>query len=168
MPKLFALDHNFPAPIVSVLADLQGAAELVRIDEIDPRLARLDDWELLLALRHHERPWDGLITTDSSMLRQPLELATLIQTKLTLVVAIDSGHNPVKASGLLFAHLENVCKRTTPEQAQVWQLNARSKPADDPWDILRRHAEHAKRSANELWNESKLSAEALNWDPLGP
>ncbi len=61
----------------------------------------LDDWELLLALHHHADAWDGLITTDSSILNQGPELAALIQTRLTLVVAMESGHNPVKASGLL-------------------------------------------------------------------
>lgn len=50
MPRLFALDHNFASPIVDVLADSQGDAELVRIDEIDPRPADVDDWELLLSL----------------------------------------------------------------------------------------------------------------------
>ncbi len=168
MPRLFALDHNFPSPIVDVLADFQGEAELVRIDEIDPRLADVDDWELLLSLHHHERPWDGLITTDRSMLRQTLELITLIQTKLTLVVAVDAGHNPVKASGLLFAHLQNICKRTTPDTPQVWQLTARGMPADEPWTILQRHAEHTGRTANQLWAESKLSAEALARNPLTP
>jgi hypothetical protein len=53
----------------------------------------LDDWELLLALHHHEEVWNGLITTDSSMLNQAPELAALIQTKLTLIVAAESGHN---------------------------------------------------------------------------
>ena len=166
MPRLFALDHNFPSPIVSVLAGFQTDAELVRVDRIDPRLADLDDWELLLALHHHERPWDGLITTDRSMLRQPLELVTLIQTKLTLVVAVDAGHNPVKASGLLFAHLQNICRRTDPAEPQVWQLSARGMPADVPWNILARHAAHSGRTASQLWRESKLSAEQLAHDPL--
>jgi hypothetical protein len=64
--RLFALDHNFPDPIVAVLADFQAHADLVRIDQIDARLPDLDDWELLLALHHHERPWDGLITTEAA------------------------------------------------------------------------------------------------------
>lgn len=99
MPRRFALDHNFPDPIVEVLRDFQVDAELVRVDQIDTRMPDLDDWELLLALHHHAEPWDGLITTDSSMLNQGPELAALIQTRLTLVVAVESGHNPVKASG---------------------------------------------------------------------
>jgi len=62
----------------------------------------LDDWELLLALHHHGRSWDGLITTDSSMLRHGPELAALIQTPTDLDRRNEAGHNPVKASGLLF------------------------------------------------------------------
>jgi hypothetical protein len=87
MPRLFALDHNFPQPIVDALIDYQVEADLVRVDQMDSGMPDLDDWELLLALHRHPRPWDGLITTDSSMLRQPQELAVLIQTRLTLVVA---------------------------------------------------------------------------------
>ena len=168
MPRLFALDHNFPTPIVEVLADFQSDAELVRIDAIDPRLADIEDWQLLLSLHHHHRPWDGLITTDHSMLRQPLELVTLIQTKLTLVVAVDAGHNPVKASGLLFAHLQNISKRTDPNTPQVWRLATASRPAEATWEILRSHAEHRHTTANALWEEFRLPDEVLARDPLAP
>ena len=77
---------NFPQPIVKVLQDFQADAELVPVSAIDPRMSELDDWHLLLALHHHEQPWDGLITTDSSILFQPMELAVLIQMRLTLVL----------------------------------------------------------------------------------
>ncbi len=70
MPRLFALDKNFPQPIVGVLSDFQADAQLVPLDQIDSRMSTLDDWELLLALHPHTAPWDGLITTDSSMLAQ--------------------------------------------------------------------------------------------------
>jgi hypothetical protein len=135
MPRLFALDRNFPQPIVSVLSDFQADATLVPLDAIDPRLSTLDDWELLLALHHHADPWDGLITTDSSMLTQGPELAALIQTKLTLVIAMESGHNPVKASGLLFAYLAGISQRTTPERPQVWRLNAANRAHDEPMGL---------------------------------
>ena len=134
------------------------------IDRIDTRL--LDDWELLLALHHHERPWDGLITTDSSMLNQGPELATLIQTRLTLVVVLELGHNQVKASGLLFAHLEGICKRTEPNTPQVWPLRAVSRPHQEPWEFLQRFAQHNNRSAEEVWRQYRLSAGALARNPL--
>jgi hypothetical protein len=166
MPRLFALDKNFLQPIVGVLSDFQADAQLIPLDRIDTRMSTLDDWELLLALHHHPDAWDGLITTDSSMLSQGPELATLIQTKLTLVVAVASGHNPVKASGLLFAYLSGICQRTTPERAQVWRLNAVNRPHEEPWEFLKRFAEHNGRSADEAWAEFKLSADAIARNPL--
>jgi len=79
--RLFALDHGFPQPIVAVLADFTPDVELVPIDEINERLPDLDDWEVLLALHHHHRPWDGLVTTDAGMVQTPESLAVLLQTK---------------------------------------------------------------------------------------
>lgn len=166
MPPLFALDHNFPQPIVAVLAEFQAGAELVRVDAIDSRMSDLDDWELLLALHHHEQPWDGLITTDSSMLAQGPELAALIQTKMTLVVAMEAGHNPVKASGLLFAYLGGICQRTRPDVPQVWRLNAANRPPEEAWEFVKRFADHNNRATDEVWAEFKLSAEVLARDPL--
>ncbi len=167
MPRLFALDRNFPQPIVDVLSDFQIDATLVSLDRIDKRMSTLDDWELLLALRHHADPWDGLITTDSSMLAQGPELAALIQTKLTLVVAVASGHNPVKASGLLFAYLAGICQRTTQDRAQIWRLNAVNRPHEEPWEFLKRFAAHNGRTVDDAWREFKLSDRELARDPLG-
>jgi hypothetical protein len=166
VPRLFALDHNFPDPIVAVLTEFQTDAQLVRVDRIDKQLADLDDWELLLALHHHPEPWDGLITTDSSILNQGTELATLIQTKLTLVVALASGHNPVKASGLLFAYLAGICQRTRADKPQVWTLNAVNRAHDEPWALLKRYAEHNNRTVDDLWAEHKLTRNRLAHNPL--
>src|SRR5438270_13287405 len=102
MPRLFALDQNFPQPIVDSLREwLQDDAELVPIANIHPGMATLEDWEVLLALHTDGRSWDGLITTDANMLRLPRELTVLCQTKLTLVVAVAAGHDPIKATGLV-------------------------------------------------------------------
>jgi hypothetical protein len=166
VPRLFALDHNFPDPIVAVLTEFQTDAQLVRVDRIDKQLADLDDWELLLALHHHPEPWDGLITTDSSILNQGTELATLIQTKLTLVVALASGHNPVKASGLLFAYLAGICQRTRADKPQVWTLNAVNRAHDEPWALLKRYAEHNNRTVDDVWAEHKLTRNRLAHNPL--
>lgn len=167
MRRRFALDKNFPEPIVGVLAGFQADAELVPLDRIDPRMSTLDDWELLLALHNHADAWDGLVTTDSSMLSQAPELATLIQTKLTLVVAIAAGHDPVKASGLVFAYLAGICQRTTSERAQIWRLNAANRPHEDAWDLLDRFAQHQNRSTDDVWAEFKLADAVLARSPLG-
>jgi hypothetical protein len=168
MPRLFALDHNFPEPIVEVLSEVQdgGEADLVSVSDIDPRMADLDDWEIMLALHRHERNWDGLITTDSSMLNQPPELAVLLQTNLTLIVAMGAGDDPIKATGLLFAYLGGICGRTDPDTAQVWKLTAVNRPAHKPWDELKRAADHQQRDVGDLWRENRLSEAELAVDPL--
>jgi hypothetical protein len=163
---LFALDQGFPLPIVEVLDEYIEEAELVHLPDIDPRLsAGMDDWEVLLSLHHHDRPWDGLITTDD-MLTLPRELCTIMATKLTVVVADAVGHDPLKATGLVLSHLPGICKRTRPDVAQVWVLRTVDRQHQDPWEHLRRVANHQNVSVNDLHTESRLSAEELARNPL--
>lgn len=166
-PRLFALDHNFPIPIVEVLTEFQEDGTLVPTSRIDQRYADLEDWEVLLALHHDELPWDGLITTDTSMLSQPLELSVLLQTRLTLVAVREAGHNPVKATGLLFAYLPNICKRTRDDVAQVWTPSAANRRHDEVWDVLAGVAERRGVTTADLYAEHKLDEPALGHDPLG-
>jgi len=137
---LFALDQNFPEPIVAALNEFIPEAELVPIRDIDPLLAEIEDWQVLLALLHHAQPWDGLITNDARMLNLPREMAVLRQTNLTLVVAHDSGHDPIRATGLLFTHLGYICRETSADTPQVWELKANNRPARDAWIYLDRIA----------------------------
>ena len=67
------------------------------------------------------------------MVSLPREICVLRQTNLTLVVAYDSGHDPIRATGLLFTHLGYIARNTTPDTSQVWQLTARDRPASDAW-----------------------------------
>jgi hypothetical protein len=167
MPRLFALDQNFPQPIVEVLSGFMAEAELVAVADIDRRLTDIDDWQLLLALHHHERDWQGLITTDSGMLSMPRELSVLMQTKLTLVVADAAGHDPLKATGLVLAYLPWIAAHTQPDVAQLWVLRSANKPHDDPWSWLEKTAERRGTTAAALYPEEKLSEEELARDPLG-
>lgn len=168
-PRLFALDQGFPQPIVNSLHDyLEAEASLVPLSEIDERLSRdMDDWEILLALHHHNDPWDGMISTDSSMLNLPRELAALMQTKLTLVVCRAAGHDPVRATGLLLTNLSTICDQTRPDRAQLWPLGGgRKRPPDDPWDHFSRAANKRNISPGEMRSEEWLSATDLARNPL--
>jgi hypothetical protein len=165
---LFALDQNFPEPIIQALNDFVPEAELVPLREVDPLLAEIDDWQVLLALHHHERPWDGLITNDRRMLNLPREMAVLRQTNLTLVIAHDSGHDPIRATGLLFTHLGYICRHTAAAESQVWDLQARNRPAEDARYHLERIAKHQNRDAEALWRSARLTNAELAEDPLAP
>ena len=167
MPRRFALDQNFPEPIVDGLADwLAQDAELVPIRRIDAGMATLDDWQVLLALHSDEATWDGLITTDANMLSLPRELAVLCQTKLTLVVAEAVGHDPIKATGLVLAHIGRICEQTRADAAQVWRLSTSTKPAEDPWDFFTRLGERKGTSAQALYASERLTNKQLRQSPL--
>jgi hypothetical protein len=84
----------------------------------------LADWELLVALSQQSPPCAGLVTTDNSMLLQERELAVLLQTKLTLVVADAAGDDPLKATGLLLTHLPWIARQEHRHRAQVWVLRS--------------------------------------------
>jgi hypothetical protein len=167
LPALFALDQNFPEPIVQALNEYLPDGELVPLRLIDPLLtADMDDWQILLALHHHERPWDGMVTNDTRILNLPREIAVLRQTNMTLVVAEDSGHDPIRATGLLFTHLSYIARETTPDRPQIWKLVARDRPGGDPWDFLQRIAGHRNMSVDSLWRDSRLTRAELGADPL--
>lgn len=130
--------------------------------QIDPDLTHdHDDWEILLALHQHPKAWDGMITTDSSMLSLPKELAVLCQTRLTLIVAESSGHDPIRATGLVLAHIEGICKKTRPDVAQYWRLRTSTQNHDAPWDRLSTVARRQGTTAPALYEQFKLSEEEL-------
>jgi hypothetical protein len=100
------------------------------------------------------------------MLNQGPELATLLQTKLTLVVAMESGHNPIKASGLMFAYVGGICTRTRTDQAQAWTLNAVSRPHHDPWASSNASLSTTTEPPRTSGGSTKLSSDVLARDPL--
>jgi hypothetical protein len=167
VPALFALDQNFPQPIVEGLRDwLEADAELAPIADIHREMATLDDWQVLLALHTDRRSWDGLITTDKGMLNLPRELTVLCQTKLTLVVAVAAGHDPIKATGLVLAHISNISQRTRTDRAQVWQLRTVARDAEDPWTHLDRAARRRGETARQVFARERLSERGLERSPL--
>lgn len=167
MSRRFALDQNFPVPILNALRDYVGDAELVSVRDTDARLMTVEDWELLLWL-HQRGEWDGLVTTDSGMLTLPHELSILVQTKLTLVVAEATGHDPLKATGLVLTHLPRICQLTTPQKAQVWALRATTQGHRDPWEHLALIAKRAGKATGEIFAHHRLSSADLRRDPLQP
>lgn len=163
---LFALDQNFPEPIIEALNEFIPEAELIPLQDIDPQLAEIDDWQVLLALHHHELEWDGLVTNDRRMLNLPREMCVLRQTNLTLVVAHDAGHDPIRATGLLLTHLGYIARNTSRDESQVWELTASNRPGRNAWHHLSRIADHRSVDPERLWRESRLTNAELAEDPL--
>jgi hypothetical protein len=167
MPHLFALDQNFPEPIVVALQRyLEDDVELVPLRHIDKRLPTCDDWQVLQALHVHERPWDGLIITDHDMLSLPKELAVLCQSRLSLVIAVAAGHDPIKATGLVLAHINGICGLTRPERSTGVWVRTTAKPPEDPWAFITKIADRQGETATTLYARERLAARQLDRDPL--
>jgi hypothetical protein len=164
---LFALDHNYPAPIIEQAKPFLSGLELVYIGDIDERLTEFDDWRLLLALHHHRSDWDGIITNDTSMLDQERELAVLGFTRLTLVAPIAAGHDPIRSTGLVLAHIENITARTTPSRPQVWKLSGRTGTAAHPDRFIETLADRAALDPVDLRKRATPPRSVLNTNPLG-
>lgn len=161
----FALDEDFPDTIIDALGLGVPEADLVPIRHINPGLRQMDDWKLLLSL-HHLEQWDGMVTTDSRMLKLPRELAVIHQTKLTLVIVEKAGHDPIRAAGLLLVHLPTICRKTVRSKGQIWKLTAQNRNHDDPWEELQKIASHMNVSVKDLFHEHKLSNNELTRNPL--
>lgn len=159
--RRFALDHNFPQPVLAALTDALPMAELVPVRDIDPTYAELDDWELLRERHRHERAWDGLVTNDDAMLSLAKEMTVLDQTGMTLVVAKGEGHNPIRAVGVLLCHLGHICHHTTPGTAQIWRLRVTQKNAEPVRDHLEQIAKKARITVLKLIADNKLPVAEL-------
>ena len=91
------------------------------------------------------------------MLSLPRELAVLMQTRLTLVVAHAAGHDPLKATGLVLTYLPWIAAHTRSDEAQFWVLRAANKPAEDPWKHLQKVASRKGTTAAALYDAEKLT-----------
>jgi hypothetical protein len=159
--RLFALDHNFPEPVLGAFASVMPMVEVVPVRLIDSAWAKLDDWELILALHRHTRAWDGLITNDDAMLSLPKEMTVLSQTQLTLVVAKGEGHNPIRAVGALLCHLPHICHHTRPDIAQIWNLRVAQKNHEEVGGYLEKIAEKSKMTITNLFAANRVPASDL-------
>lgn len=138
-------------------------ADLEFIGDIDPRLCKIDDWQLILSI-HRIGRFAGLITNDAGILALPRELCVLHQTRLSLVVPDAAGHDPLRAIGLLLTHLPNVVRRLSPERPQIFHLRASTSPARAPWDHLHGIARHQKMNVKDLIKMHEMKQ--LDGDPF--
>lgn len=167
MTLRLALDQNFPTPLIRAARPWLGGIELRHTFELDPRLSKLDDWELLIALRHHPDGYSGVVTADGRMLGQARELAVLHQTGLSLVVAEGAGHDPVKATGLVLTHITHIAGQIARNRSQIWSLGSHAPRAKGPRDYLGVIASKTGTSIEQAFGEARVDDATLKRNPLG-
>jgi hypothetical protein len=136
---------------------LPDEVALAHVAEIDVRLSDLDDDELVIALR--QMGYHGLVTNNYKMLDVPHELAAIIATKAVVVAIVGMGHDPVRAAGALLLELPGLPNRLLANQASVFAFNYAHRRPTSGWDVLKKLAEKANTSAQELWMQNKPDLE---------
>ena len=162
MPR-FALDEGFPDTIFQ-LEDLLPGVDLIPIRNVDERLVgNSEDWAVLL--RIHQLGCDGFLTTDARIVEDPKVLAVLHQTGSTLVSLLETGHDPIRASGLTLLHLPFIAANTTAGRPQLWVLRPpQKKDSKRAWDQLGELASRHEISTQQLFNTQRLTEEELESD----
>jgi hypothetical protein len=162
-----ALDQNFPTPLIrAIAAYLPPDLELRSLNEIDPRLSRLEDRSLFLTLHH--LGWHGLVTNNYRMLDEPWELAAIIRTQAVVVAVKGLGHDPLRAAGALLLDLPGLTSRILPHRSNVFLLSYRGRLPSDARDYLKSIAERRRRAESDLWQEVVVTADEFNQARLEP
>ena len=107
-----------------------------------------------------------MISNDTSMLDQERELAVLGYTQLTLVAPRAAGHDPIRSTGLVLAHIENIASRTTPRKPQIWELGGRTGGGRHPNQFMDKLAKKADLDPVDLRKGATPSKAILRRNPL--
>ena len=153
------LDQNFPESILAELAPFMGDIELVPLRTIERKLTRLDDRELLIALK--QLGFEGLVTLNYKMLRNPSELAAVLKTELTVFAVEGVGHDPIRATGALLLDLQPAMKAMQSGRTGVFWLRPRAPKPQEPWELFKKAALKLNQSPSALYNEVKVSDDEL-------
>ncbi len=149
------LDQNFPEPILGQLEPWMGDIELLPLRTIDEALTQLDDRSLLIALKQLD--FEGLVTLNYKMLRNPKELAAVLKTKLNIFAVEGVGHDPIRATGALLLDLRPAVNAIESGKTGVFWLRPRSPQPQDPWELFKRAAENHGEEADALYEQVKVS-----------
>jgi len=100
------------------------------------------------------------------MLNQEKELAVLGFTHLSLIAPNAVGHDPIRSTGLVLAHIEDIAAQTTPKRPQIWKLHRRTSKGSHPDQYLEARAERLGTTAIALRKSASPSRKVLETDPL--
>ena len=160
----FALDQNFPVLLPGV-TDLLPEVDITPVHRVDPRLARLGDRELVLAL--HQLGWDGLVTNNYKMLWQPIEVAAIVKTKITMFAVRGLGDDPVRAAGAVLLDLPGALRKIRPKKPNVFLVGPRNPTPDDAWEYFCQAADRRRQRPEVLYEEVKVTNDELRQPVLG-
>lgn len=122
---------------------------------IHPQLAELDDRRLLIALK--QLGFEGLVTLNYKMLRNPSELAAVLKTEMTIFAVEGVGHDPIRATGALLLDLRPAVNAMKAGRSGVFWLRPRAPQPQDPWDLFKKAARNRNEDTQKFYDTLKVS-----------
>jgi hypothetical protein len=110
---------------------------------------------VLLAL-HRRGNVNGFITNDDGILQLPREMVVLMRTTLCMVITKGVGHAPVRATGLLMTHLEEIVKRID-GKPQIYILRGSQLQSITPGSQINKIAIRVGLSPNDIISREDAS-----------
>jgi hypothetical protein len=129
----FVLDQNFPLVVTGI--EWPPNIRITRLGAIEPQLVRdHEDWEIITAL---DRRGDvsGFITNDAEMLAQAPEMVALQRARVALVVTEGVGHDPIRATGLVMVHIQQIAKQVD-RSARIYVLKPANLISQSPGSVV--------------------------------
>jgi len=107
------------------------------------------------------------VTNNYRMLQNPVELAAVIKTKLSVFAIEGLGDDPIRATGALLLDLPSVINAVEAGRSGVFRLRPRVPRPKDPWDLLKKLANRRNEDVRDLYRRVVVSDDELTTPVLG-
>ncbi len=91
------------------------------------------------------------------MLQNPVELAAIIKTRLSVFAIQGLGDDPIRATGALLLDLPSAVKALESGRPGVFWLRPRAPQPQDPWELLKSLAERRQEDVADLYRQVAVS-----------
>ena len=95
------------------------------------------------------------------MLQNPVELAAIIKTKLSIFAIEGLGNDPIRATGALLLDLPSAVNAVEAGRPGIFWLRPRVPQPKDPWDLLKQLTHRRHEDVGDLYRQVAVSDDEL-------
>lgn len=86
----------------------------------------------MLVIAHHQLGFPGMVTNNYRILKNPRELAAIIETRLTIFAIEGVGGDPLRATGAVLLDLPGALKKLGTRKGKVFWMRPPNPTPEDP------------------------------------
>lgn len=152
MARSVALDHNFPEPVLAGVDRWLKDVEFHHLRHLDPRLAELQDHDLIYDL--HDRGLPILVTHNWKMENDARVVVAVHLTRFTLLTLRKAGDDMIFATGVLLRDIVPVLRKEVPK-GQIFRARPSTIRPRPAYQVLQDLARHSGTTADALIDEHR-------------